>query len=98
MRTRAVSRLCKRSDCPKRKLSVQYMHRFLFVFFAPLVVAAIHVAFDFRLMIKLLSLFSLTNVNLTMFCTIGTLLGFAVMYGIVYGLTARTYYKIVSTN
>lgn len=78
----------------KRSVSMQI----LIVFFAPLAVAAIHVAFDFKLMVKLLGLFSLTNNRLTMLCTLGTLLGFALIYGIVYGLTARTYYKIVSTQ
>jgi putative ABC transport system permease protein len=76
----------------KRSVSMQI----LIVFFAPLAVSAIHVAFDFKLMVKLLGLFSLTNNRLTMLCTLGILLGFAVIYGIVYGLTARTYYKIVS--
>ena len=68
----------------------------MIVFFAPLVVAAVHVAFDFQLMLKLLTLFGLTNTRITMLCTLGTLLGFGIIYGIVYGLTARTYYKIVS--
>jgi putative ABC transport system permease protein len=54
------------------------------------------VAFDFQLMLKLLTLFGLTNTRITMLCTLGTLLGFGIIYGIVYGLTARTYYKIVS--
>ena len=83
---------------PKKEIRSSIHAQILIVFFAPLLVAAIHVAFDFKLMIKLLSLFALTNVKLTMLCTIITLLGFAVMYGFVYGLTARTYYKIVSTQ
>lgn len=83
---------------PKNEIKRSISTQILIVFFAPLVVAAIHVAFDFRLMLQLLSLFALTNVKLTMLCTLGTLLGFTVIYGIVYGLTARTYYKIVSTK
>ncbi len=83
---------------PKKDIKHSISMQILIVFFAPLVVSAIHVAFDFRLMIRLLSLFSLTNNGLTMLCTLGTLLGFAVIYGIVYWLTARTYYKIVSAE
>ncbi|HOM01271.1 MAG TPA: FtsX-like permease family protein [Acetivibrio sp.] len=83
---------------PKKEIKRSINMQILIVFFAPLIVAAIHVAFDFRLMIQLLSLFSLTNNKLTMLCTLGTLLGFAVIYGIVYWLTARTYYKIVSAE
>ncbi len=67
----------------------------LVVFFLPLAVAAIHVAFDFRLMVQLLSLFGLSNVPLTLACTVGSLLGFALLYGGVYWLTARAYYRIV---
>lgn len=83
---------------PKKEIRRSISIQILTVFFAPLIVAAIHVAFDFQLMLKLLSLFALTNAKLTMLCTLGTLLGFAVIYGIVYGLTARTYYKIVSSK
>ena len=68
----------------------------LMVFFLPILVAAIHIAFDFNMVIQLLSLFSLTNVTLTALCTGGTLLVFCAVYAAVYGLTARTYYKIVS--
>lgn len=83
---------------PKKEIRRSIGSQILVVFFAPLAVAAIHVAFDFKLMVKLLSLFALTNNRLTMFCTLGTLLGFAVIYGMVYALTARTYYRIVSTK
>lgn len=68
----------------------------LVVFFAPLIVAAIHIAFDFRLMRLLLTLFGLTNVTLTLLCTTGTLLAFIAVYGVVYALTAKAYYRIVS--
>ena len=76
----------------KRSINTQI----LVIFFAPLIVAAIHVAFDFKMMIKLLSLFALTNWPLTLLCSVITLLAFAVVYGVVYALTAKTYYKIVS--
>ena len=65
------------------------------VFFAPLLVAAIHVAFDFQLMLHLLAMFGLHEAGVTLLCTAGTFLVFAVIYGLVYLLTARTYYRIV---
>ena len=37
----------------------------------------------------------LTQIGLFAGCTVITILVFAVIYGIIYGLTARTYYKIV---
>ena len=67
----------------------------LVVFFAPLLVAAIHVAFDFQLMLHLLTMFGLHEGGTTLLCTAGTFLVFAVIYGLVYLLTARTYYRIV---
>lgn len=69
----------------------------LTVFFLPLVTAAIHIAFAFNLITKLLSVFNLTNIPLFAFWTAITVLVFAVFYAIVYALTARTYYKIVSS-
>ena len=67
----------------------------LVVFFAPLLVAAVHVAFDFQLMLHLLTMFGLHEAGVTLLCTAGTFLVFAVIYGLVYLLTARTYYRIV---
>ena len=67
----------------------------LTVFFMPILVAAVHIAFDFNLVVQLLRLFSLANVKLTALCTLGTLLVFCAVYAVVYALTARSYYKIV---
>ena len=66
------------------------------VSFAALVVAAVHVAFDFRLMLQLLQIFSVTSVLPTALCTLVTLLVFAALYAAVFALTARVYYHIVS--
>ena len=65
------------------------------VFFAPLLAAAVHVAFDFGLMTRLLMLFSLHNAMLTLWCTLGTLAVFAGVYALVYRATAGVYYKLV---
>ena len=67
----------------------------LMVFFLPILVAAVHIAFDFNMVEKLLTLFYLHDTALTALCTLGTLLVFFLVYGAVYLLTARTYYKIV---
>lgn len=68
----------------------------LTVFFMPLIVAVIHIAFNFKLVTLLLSLFGLVNTALTFWCTACTVGAFIVVYGIVYMLTARAYYRIVS--
>ena len=68
----------------------------LTVFFLPLVTAIIHLAFAFKVITKLLLVFNLKNIPLYAACTAITILVFAIFYTIVYLLTARTYYKIVS--
>ena len=70
----------------------------LTVFFLPLIVAAVHIAFDFKLVLQLLTLFQLHNVALTTLCTLGTLAAFCLIYALVYMLTARAYYKIVDAR
>ena len=69
----------------------------LTVFCLPMAVAAVHILFDFRMVVLLLELFRLRNVPLTALCTLGTVLVFSLVYGAVYLITARTYYKIVSS-
>ncbi|MDO4313114.1 MAG: ABC transporter permease [Eubacteriales bacterium] len=70
----------------------------LTVFFLPLIVAAIHVAVAFPLIRLLMALLNMVNVKLYLICTVIAFLIFAVLYVIIYGLTARTYYKIVRWN
>ena len=68
----------------------------LTVFFLPLMTAVIHIAVAFKVITKLLLLFGMTNVRLFATCTAVTIIVFAFFYTIIYALTARTYYKIVS--
>lgn len=67
----------------------------LMVFFLPLIVAIIHIAFAFPAITKLLSAIAMTNTPLFIICTGASIVGFAVIYAIVYALTAKSYYKIV---
>ncbi len=93
---RARFQIMRQVGLPKKEIRRSVDRQVLLVFFAPLAVAAVHVAFDFRLMVQLLTLFTLQNVALTLWCTLGTLGLFAVIYVLVYRLTARVYYHIVS--
>lgn len=68
----------------------------LTVFFLPLIVAGIHVAFAFPFITRLLAILNLTNVKLFAMATVGGFLIFSVFYAVVYRITARSYYKIVS--
>ncbi len=67
----------------------------LMVFFLPIAVAAVHIVFDFHLVELLLTLFYMHDRTLILLCTAGTVGLFFLVYGAVYLLTARTYYKIV---
>lgn len=66
------------------------------VFFLPLIMAVIHIAFAFKMMIQVLALLSMSNIQLFLLCTVVTILIFAVIYALVYEMTAKTYYKIVN--
>lgn len=67
----------------------------LIVFFLPLFMAGMHVAFHFPFIFKILMLMNLFNLRLFTACTIGCFLVFALFYTIVYVLTSKLYYKIV---
>lgn len=68
----------------------------LTVFFLPLIVAGVHVAFAFPIMSGVLSLLGLINVTLYIICTVICFLVFALMYGIIFAVTSRLYYKTVN--
>lgn len=70
----------------------------LTVFFLPLIAAGVHTAFAFPLISKLLVLFSVTDKKLLLGVTGACYLGFTLFYIIVYVVTSREYYTIVSGN
>ena len=67
----------------------------LTVFFLPLITAGIHVAVAFPIIRKILLMLSLTNTKLYVICTMSSFLVFALIYGFIYLLTAKVYYRIV---
>lgn len=81
----------------KKEVKVVIKNQILTIFYLPIFLAVVHIAFAFDIIRKILAMLHLTNVNLFIVCTIGTILIFAVIYGIVYRLTAKSYYKIVNT-
>lgn len=70
----------------------------LLVFFLPLVTAVVHLAFAFPMLQKILLVMGLADFWIVLLSTLGCVAVFAVCYLIIYGLTARTYYKIVETT
>ena len=69
----------------------------LLVFFLPLVMAVLHLAFAFPMLEKILLVMGLANTQLILLSTLGCVAVFALAYLIIYALTARTYYNIVET-
>lgn len=68
----------------------------LTVFFLPLIMAGIHLAFAFPILSNLLTLFNMNNLPLFLKTTGGVYLVFTMVYLLVYSLTSKTYYRIVS--
>ena len=70
----------------------------LIVFFAPLLLAGLHLLFAFPMISKLLLLFGLNRTQFLAMVALGCYLMFAVCYIIVYKMTSGVYYRIVSVN
>lgn len=70
----------------------------LTVFFAPLLMAGLHLAFAYPMIWKVLKLFGLINLGHVIFVTLIIFLAFTVFYVAVYKWTAGTYYRIVNGN
>ena len=68
----------------------------LTVFFLPLLLAGLHLAFAFPIVEKLLYLFNMHNTPLFLATSLGSFLIFALFYAIVYRITSNAYYQIVS--
>ena len=69
----------------------------LIVFFMPLVTAGVHTGFAFPILNRVMALFNLMSTEFYLWCVVGSFGAFAALYAVVYALTARTYYKLVST-
>lgn len=67
----------------------------LIVFFLPLLAALCHLTAASKMIIKMLGMFGMFNVNLSILCIIGSSIVFTIVYIFVYRLTARTYCRIV---
>lgn len=88
-------RIMQNVGMSKKEVRQSIRSQVLMVFFLPLGVAVVHTAVAFRVMTKLLAMMHLTNIPLFFICTLVTVLVFASIYGMVFALTAREYYRIV---
>ena len=70
----------------------------LIMFYLPLITACIHIAFAFPFIMRLLPLLGINDVGLFALCTLVSVVAFSLIYAACYGLTARTYYRIVGSD
>ena len=79
-----------------REIKKSINSQVLTVFFAPLIVAGIHLSFNFPLINRTITLLGFTNPALLIGTTLTCFLVFALFYIVVYRITSRSYYTIIS--
>ncbi len=80
----------------KREIKSTVNSQVLTVFFAPLLIAGVHLAFAFPFVQKLVRLFGVQNTPLLIITNVVCFFAFALFYVFVYRDTAKAYYAIVS--
>jgi putative ABC transport system permease protein len=80
----------------KKEIKKSINSQILTVFFLPLITAGVHLTFAFPIIQKLLILFGLVNVKLLVIVMVVCYLVFALFYILVYRMTSRSYFSIVS--
>lgn len=80
----------------KRDIRKNINSQVITVFFSPLALAGIHLAFAFPFVWKMLMLFNLRNMPLVIVSTLICFAIFGLFYALVYKITSNTYYGIVS--
>ena len=67
----------------------------VWMFILPILVASLHTVFAFPMLQKMLVLFGITSKMLLLSVTIGVVIGFALLYWIIYRITSKVYLNIV---
>lgn len=67
----------------------------VWMFSLPILTAALHTAFAFPIIQKMLVLFGITSQGLLIACTVGVVLVFALIYWVIYRITSKVYLNIV---
>lgn len=80
----------------KKEIRKSINSQLLTVFFLPLIFSAMHLAFSFPIIRKILLLFNLNDVFLFAVTTVICFICFALLYTFVYRITSNSYYAIVS--
>lgn len=80
----------------KRDIRKSIDSQVLTVFFLPLILAGIHMAFAFPFISKILTLFAFNDTRFNALVTLGCYAVFGAFYTVVYKITSGAYYAIVS--
>ena len=75
------------------KQTIQF--QVLIFFFVPLIVAIIHLAFAYPLILRILKGLLQSDKNIYLVSTAGCIIGLVIIYTIVYLMTSKAYYRIV---
>lgn len=89
-------RIMRKVGLSRQEIKRSISSQILIVFFLPLAAAGAHVLFAFPGIVTMFRALAMTEVRLIALCALGSFAIFAVIYGVVYLLTARVYYRIVS--
>lgn len=79
----------------RKEVKSSISRQILMVFFLPLLMAVLHISMAFPLIQKLLQALGMPPGGLFLICTAATVLIFALVYGVIYIFTARSYYRIL---
>ena len=82
----------------KKEIRESINSQVLTVFFAPLIVSGIHLAFAFSVIALMIKAFNVFNLPLLMQTTVFVFLIFVLLYIVVYKITSKAYYKIVAVE
>ena len=82
----------------KKEVKQTINSQVLTVFFMPLIMAGIHLAFAFPMIQKILMLMSGVEAKVFVIVTIGCYLVFALFYVLFYVVTSKSYYTIISSK
>lgn len=88
--------IMKKVGMSQKEVASSIRRQVLMVFFIPIIMATIHIAFAFKMIALMVGALSMNNTTLFAICTVITVLVFTIVYAIVYALTSRTYNHIVN--
>ena len=80
----------------KREIRRSINSQLLTVFFLPLVLAGLHLAFALPIVSKMLIMFGMANTKIFVITAAASFGFFALLYAVVYKITSNAYYRIVS--